>query len=663
MSTITSNEIKLIADGYRLKCRITEEGESLRLKFPFNRTLLAEIKAMAGSRWDPDNKTWSIKNNERNWFQLAYLTGNNPYAWYDRPLEEMVFSRPLYAHQKDMARHGWTYRQVEWAAEMGTGKSLALIEVMEASRALESNPEWLYVGPKSAIASFQLELWKWNSQIVPTIVTYEGLIRLIENWPVGKRAPIGVGFDEASRLKNPTAKRSIAATHLAAAIRRDWPNHGGFVILMSGTPSPKGPQDWWSQCEIACPGFIKEGTIEKFKARLGLTVQKESVTGGKYPHHITWWDDERKCGVCGQMADHYNHSADAAILGASGHPYQRSKNEIAYLYDRMKGLVLVKFKKDVLAELPEKRFRVIDCEPTRATLNAAKLVVAGASTTIQAMTLLRELSDGFQYTEVEAGQITCSECRGTRETSQPVPLANEEELAAAMDALKSKWDLLFDENGTPVPDHLLIPDKFEMKMLPCPKCGGEGTTTQYRREAQMVACPKDNALMDIIDSHDEDGRLVVYGAFQGSIDRIVQVVEKMQWDWIKVDGRGWTSSFGALKPVEMLKEFQDKGRKIPRICFIGHPESAGMGLTLTESCEIVNFSLTFNYEAYAQSLDRIHRPGMDLNKGALITSLHHLPSDKVTQDNLDKKRKLQDLSLGSFQEAFRNMALTMERRI
>ena len=57
--------------------------------------------------------------------------------------------------------------------------------------------------------------------------------------------------------------------HLADAVRNE---HGwdGYIWEMSGTPAPKSPVDWWNQCEIACPGFLAEGTYAKFKYSLCL---------------------------------------------------------------------------------------------------------------------------------------------------------------------------------------------------------------------------------------------------------------------------------------------------------------------------------------------------------------------------------------------------------
>jgi SNF2 family DNA or RNA helicase len=171
----------------------------------------------------------------------------------------------------------------------------------------------------------------------------------------------------------------------------------------------------------------------------------------------------------------------------------------------------------------------------------------------------------------------------------------------------------------------------------------------------MVACPKDEKLIDIIDTHEDDGRLVTYGGFTGTIDRIVGVYTKMKWNWIRVDGRGWSCSWGAKNPQEMLSEFQDKNSRIERCGFIGHPGSAGMGLTLTRSSETVFFSNDFNGESRIQSVDRIHRPGMDLNKGATITDLLHLPTDRLVLESHKRKQKLMNMSLGQFRDAMREI--------
>lgn len=75
-----------------------------------------------------------------------------------------------------------------------------------------------------------------------------------------------------------------------------------------------------------------------------------------------------------------------------------------------------------------------------------------------------------------------------------------------------------------------------------------------------------------------------------------------------------------------------------------------MGLTLTASPSIVYFSNDFNAESRIQSEDRIHRPGMDVNRGATIYDLIHLPTDRTVLENLKAKRVLQDMTLGALND-------------
>jgi hypothetical protein len=194
---------KLMGGDYWVPTEIEQDGDRLNLRFPYSPQLLTEVKVMAGRRWHPEEKMWSVKDCERNRFQLAYLAGLDPYGWYDQELVDAEVTRPLYDHQKEMARVGLTLKRVLLAAEQGLGKSLVAIEIMERSDA----EDWFYVGPRSAIASFEVELRDWGSRVIPSIMTYERLQKMIENWPPGRPVPEGVIFDESQRLKTPTAGR------------------------------------------------------------------------------------------------------------------------------------------------------------------------------------------------------------------------------------------------------------------------------------------------------------------------------------------------------------------------------------------------------------------------------------------------------------------------
>ena len=138
-----------------------KDGRIFFLKSPYS--LKDEIKAMRGSHWhqfDEENpqKIWSVEDCQRNRFQLAFLTGEDVYAWFDRPLVRHEYVRPLKEHQKDLSDAGLTYHFHIFAAEMGTGKTLSAQEVIERSGV----DWWFWVGPKTSLPNIQREFRKWH---------------------------------------------------------------------------------------------------------------------------------------------------------------------------------------------------------------------------------------------------------------------------------------------------------------------------------------------------------------------------------------------------------------------------------------------------------------------------------------------------------------------
>jgi hypothetical protein len=132
----------------------------------------------------------------------------------------------------------------------------------------------------------------------------------------------------------------------------------------------------------------------------------------------------------------------------------------------------------------------------------------------------------------------------------------------------------------------------------------------------------------------------------------------MGWQHIKADGKGWSTTVGSVRGgKDMLKMFQEKEKSVERLAFIGQPGAAGMGLNLTASPSIVFYSNDFNGDSRIQAIERIHRPGMDINRGATIYDLIHLPTDQYVLDNLDKKVKLQGITLGRMVEELKHVTV------
>lgn len=623
------------------------EGRIYFLKSPY--ALKNEIKAMAGSRWhgfDDENprKIWSVKDCPRNLFQLGYLMGEDVYAWFDRELVRHEY-RPYYKngertdpmpHQYDMADSGLTYHYQIWAATMGVGKGLSAQMVIEHS----DTEHWFWVGPARSLPNIEREfrIWGYDESKQIDFMSYERLVRLMDSWRDGDSLPQGVIFDECSKLKTASRQRSEAAQLLANRIRERY-RFDGYVIEMSGTPSPKKPTDWWSLAEIAWPGFLREGSVKALEQRLAFMVQEEYANGAFWKA-IGWKDDERKCEVCGKPTDDPCHMIDDFMGGIDdttedAHKFVPSKNEVAFMYERLKGLVVIKHKKDCLS-LPDKRYRKIVCTPKSSLLRVAKAIVDAAANAMTGMTMLRELSDGFQYREEGDGTTACNHC--------PDACGEVEE-----------WFDPADENRTFTNVDMLdveLVARLKKRKITCPKCQGCGEVVKMKRFAREVPCPKEEALRDLLEENEETGRIVIFAGFTGSVDRCVRICRKDGWSVVRCDGRGYQVTLAngeVITNVEALDYWADTASN-PRVAFVAHPESGGMSLTLTEARMAVFWSNSYKPEYRVQAEDRIHRKGMDENLGCTIVDLIHLPTDERVLEIIRENRRLELLSMGEIMQ-------------
>jgi len=618
-----------------IKLSEDSKGQIIIMKFPYNEKLKDAVRdSFEGARWNPDyGKAWTARFTDRTRFNMRYLyshTGaeeiqkdswlsflnaGNPFNCYKDSehkygANKYKNNRPeLREYQEECISHIICTRQCLLAAEMGTGKTLMSIEVLEHfSKMLDDYPIW-YMSPKVAIPQVKIEYRKWKSKITPTFMTYEAMTKRISEWDTGNVVPRAVIFDESIKIKNPKAKRSQAAKHLADAMREEY-GEDCIILCMSGAPATNGPENWWMQCEVTQPGFLLEKNWYKFKDRLCIIKDQVSmVTGATFPKTVTYLDNPDKCSECGST-DKIHFEED--------HEWQESKNEVANLFNRMKGLVKVVSKKDCL-DLPDKLYRTVHCDVPDDMLRAAKAMVHIDNSTAILLGHLRELSDGFQYTKEKTGDKECIGCKGTGEVN----------------------------------DYSI--DGLDMVSRKCHTCDGTGKEPIIQRKTNYVGTPKIQELINILEEHEDIGRLVVFGGFQGTVDTIVETCAQRQWGVIKVDGRGWHAqdtdrSTISGDPEDLLELFQDGYEKYPRLCFIGQPGAAGKGLTLTASPTIVYYSNDFNADNRLQSEDRIHRIGMDENRGATIIDLFCLPTDKYVKENLDRKIDLLNTSLGKVKE-------------
>lgn len=629
-----------------------------------------EIKAMQGSKWhgyvEGDlRKIWTVSDCQRNNFQLEYLKGNNPYAWFDRPLEHFEgYRSDLKDHQILMSDAALTYHYQVWGAEMGVGKSLSAIEVMEKS----GKKHWYWVGPLKSLPNMEREFKKWglDPSITVELIHYEKFTTLMDRWERDDIIPDGIVMDESSRVKNHASSRSRACQIMADMIREKC-GMDGYVILMSGTPSPKTPLDWWSQAEIAYPGFLKEGSVKALEQRLAFLVDQELPDGMKVKKRIGWKDSELRCEECGGFircaeSDEEMKDRKDVFYHDDSHKFIASVNEVAYMNKRLEGLVTFIHKADVM-DLPDKQYRKVFLKPTPSTLRVAKALVQASDTVIKGVTLLRELSDGFQYREEECGMTHCRICR-IEATDHPDMTGFPAEAEALLDSAPVAASLGYvQEWETPTGDAIQSVDMFDEELVktftktwvPCPGCDGSREVVKKKRVILTVKCPKDEAFVGLLGECYEQGRIVAFGGFTGSIDRMVDICIREGWDVIRCDGRGWQvrRADKSLVLDELpLDYWSDMTHR--RVTFVGHPRSGGMSLTLTEASMMVFWSNSFAPEDRIQAEDRIHRMGMDDLLGATIVDLIHLPTDERVLEIIKDNRRLEKMTMGDmdFQSGF-----------
>jgi SNF2 family DNA or RNA helicase len=577
-----------------------KESGKIVFKFAWDPYLKDEIKIMHGARWVPETKEWTVTDNYRNFIALEYLQGRNPYA--KQPVKIDNFGLPAYSHQMAMVEFQLSMRRCLNIGEMGVGKTLAviisLLNIYSKIPPAEQPPIW-YVAPKNALEASKYDFAKWITSrslmnLPVEFMTYESMKSRVERKLADSQVPLVVIFDEISRLRTASSQRAQAAETLVSGCASFWSSRWidsskpvpFYVWGLTGTPAPKDPTNWYNLCEITNPGFIREGAYWKFRDRLAYTRQDTGSAGQTFTQVIAWKDNPKKCRICGNAEDHFIHSRGNRVTEA--HQFEPGLNEVYGLYGRLKNIAIFTFKKDCL-ELPEKIFRVIKCPVKPETLQLAQLIKKTAERAITALINLRELSDGFQYTNEEM-EVDHEACLGSG----------------------------------------------------CDLCRN-GKVVQHVEGLVEYPCPKDDVLEDELENF--ENRIVIYAGFTQSIDKICRNIAK-DWTVLRLDGRGWFLNGERIDPQVALTLFDkrdENGNLEGRIAIVAHPRSAGMGLNFTASDTEIFYSNDFDGEARDQAVDRIHRPG---SRGAYIVDLVHLPTDLTVLRRLKEKKDLQSLTMG-----------------
>jgi len=350
---------------------ITEDPLFWRISFPYYKPLVDRLKESTESRqFDFETKEWVIKRTERNEFIIKYLMGEPVYHQYGGTLTSLRPSSELWYHQKKMYSHILSRKRCIIAGEMRVGKTFPTLLAIKDKGV--KNAWW--IAPKSALNGLKRELIKWHFPYTIYLMTYDKFRRIYNG---SDTVPSFIVFDECQKLKNPQSKQGRLARELASQQRKI---HGddAHIVLLSGTPSPKDPGDWWNLTEICQPGFLREGNHHILKQNLGEFEKVMSEADGHSYHKLIRW----------------------------------KKEEVERLHRRLQGLVEVFLKKDCL-DLPEKVYTLRAIPMSDDYKSAIEFVKNTEISTVQVLNKLRQISDGFLYQEGEYDEVSGSVARLT----------------------------------------------------------------------------------------------------------------------------------------------------------------------------------------------------------------------------------------------------------
>lgn len=198
-----------------------------------------------------------------------------------------------YKHQKDAMNKLYPLKAWGLLADMGTGKSRVVIDMMSAHRMHDRIDSVVVVCPISIRRNWLNELKEWSTTpyeaclldvgnkkktlkwIDECKATFRWLIVGVESLSQGGAWELVRDFlmisggnsafivDESSEIKNHTARRTKRCIELGHEYSR-------FRGIMTGTPISKGPLDFFSQFEFLDPNIIGAGDFYSFRARYAV---------------------------------------------------------------------------------------------------------------------------------------------------------------------------------------------------------------------------------------------------------------------------------------------------------------------------------------------------------------------------------------------------------
>ncbi|ASE99819.1 putative helicase [uncultured virus] len=131
------------------------------------------------------------------------------------------------------------------------------------------------------------------------------------------------------------------------------------------------------------------------------------------------------------------------------------------------------------------------------------------------------------------------------------------------------------------------------------------TCGHLKNDDDSISELKNNRMDSLLELLEEvEGKVIIWANYVHDVEKIVATLCKEYGPETVVQYYGATAQPQRQKAI---KDFQDSNSKVKY--FVGNPQTAGYGITLTEAGTVVYFSNGYDLEKRLQSEDRAHRIG------------------------------------------------------
>jgi SNF2 family DNA or RNA helicase len=272
---------------------------------------------------------------------------------------------PLFNHQERAVDFILKVGSGALFMDMGTGKTRCAIEAFGRMRERTPGLKMVVIAPLSLLEAAwgedirrfsELTYYNAHDKGLPLravkedilLINYEGIIQAKNAHIAGHVKDSFLVIDESSRMKSTTTKTTKMILSLKDLARQR--------VIMSGTPAPNTPLEYWAQMEFLCSGVLGSSFNQFRNMYFSITRGNQTIMeqGRFNPGFITQMINQGRITASegnlllrGIITRHL-----ASKIFSVGAEYTISKDNMARIMDTIKPLVFWAKKEDCL-DLPE----------------------------------------------------------------------------------------------------------------------------------------------------------------------------------------------------------------------------------------------------------------------------------------------------------------------